>query len=88
MWNKAIQNNMKVLQFVGGAVVLTRVPNTDLRIIYLNISLIFVVDRNTANVVDTPQVNCPPGVVLFYSMSTYFLIPINSSLGIEWVVSI
>lgn len=70
---------MKVLHFVFSAVFHRRVPDADLNIIHNNIVLLYVVDRNTGNVVDTIQVNCPPGIVLFVCVRTLCLIPINSS---------
>ena len=70
---------MKVLHFVVGAVVLTRVPDVDLSIGYISIVCILVVDADKRNVVDTQQVNSPPGFLFLHGVCTYCLNTISSS---------
>lgn len=85
MWNRQIQSNVKVLHAVGSAVFLTRVPNVDLSTGYISItrnvsiSLMYVVDGDPRNVVDTQQVNSPPGLLQVPCVSASCRIPVNSS---------
>lgn len=63
MWNKVIQSNMYWgLHAVGGSIILTRVPDEDLSTAYISIMLLYVVDMDRRDSVDTQQVNPPPGV--------------------------
>lgn len=79
---------MKVLHAVVGAVVLARVPNVDLStgyigitptILLISVTLASVVDRDIRNVVDTHQVNSPPGVLQDFCVSTLCCILIHCS---------
>ena len=70
---------MKVLHFVVGAAVVTRVPDVDLSTGHVSVVFDFVVDADKRNVVDTQQVNSPPVVPqLVFGACALCLIPISS----------
>lgn len=70
---------MRLLQFVGGSLFLWRVPNVDLWHHYICVWTICVIYGDTGNVMNSLQVNYPPGCFFPWGAWTCAEIPIKGS---------